>query len=110
MTAAIALPVTAALTALLHELAEEIPDALSTPFTFATLWADLARLVGEPLPADVATVLDAPVPLAPPVPAAAIRRGSYADHQSQFPELYAIPRGDQTITQILARCPHPTRR
>lgn len=46
----------------------------------------------------------------PPVPAAPVRRGSYMDHRSQFPELYAIPRGDLTITEILARCPHPTRR
>ncbi len=101
MTAAIALPVTAALTALLHELAEELPDVLSTPFTFAALWADLARVAGEPVPRDVAAVLDAPVP---------VRRGSYRDHAAQFPELALLPRGDLTITQILARCPHPTRR
>jgi len=62
---------------------------LSTPFTFATLWADLARLAGEPLPADVAAVLDAPLDLAPlPVP---VLRGSYADHVRQFPELIREP-------------------
>ncbi len=99
---------------------------LSTPFTLAALWADLARLAGEPLPADVAAVLDAPVPLAPEFPRGNTSvvpaleqftqvnplpcRGSYADHRSQFPELYAIPRGDLTITEIMARCPHPTRR
>jgi len=83
MTTAIAVPVTAVLTALYAELAEEIPDVLSTPFTFATLWADLARLAGEPLPADVAAVLDAPLDLAPlPVP---VLRGSYAAHPDQFP-------------------------
>ncbi len=107
MTAAIAAPVTAALTALLHELAEELPDVLSTPFTFAALWDDLARIVGEPVPAAVAAVLDAPVPLAPPVP---VHRGSYRDHAAQFPERYTLPRGDLTITEIMARCPHPTRR
>jgi len=102
------------LLALVAELrAEDVPDPLSTPFTLAALWDDLARLAGEPLPADVAAALDAPldlVPLAPPVPSAAIRRGSYADHAAQFPELYSLPTGDLTITQILARCPHPTRR
>ena len=107
MTVAIAAPVTAALAALYAELAAEIPDALNARFSFATMWCDLARLAGEPLPADVAAVLDAPLDLAPAAP---VRRGSYQDHRAQFPELYAIPRGDLTITQILARCPHPTRR
>jgi len=51
-----------------------------------------------------------PLALAPPVPTAPVRRGSYADHRSQFPELYVIPTGDLTITEIMARCPHPTRR
>lgn len=101
MTIATFRPVTAALTALYEELAEELPDALSTRFTLAALWDDLARLAGEPLPADVAVALDAPVP---------VRRGSYADHRLNFPELYAIPRGDLTITAIMACCPHPTRR
>lgn len=101
MITMITTPINAALTALYAELADEIPDALTESFTFAGLWADLCRLAGEPLPADVAAVLDAPMP---------VRRGSYRDHAAQFPELYAIPRGDLTITQILARCPHPTRR
>jgi len=87
MTTALTAPVTAALTALYAELAEEIPDVLSTPFTFATLWADLARLAGESLPADVAAVLDAPLDLAPlPLP---VLRGSYAAHADQFVEVYA---------------------
>ncbi len=67
MTTAITMPITAALTALYAELAEEIPDVLTETFTFAGLWADLARLADEPLPADVAAVLDAPLDLAPPV-------------------------------------------
>ncbi len=107
MTTALAAPVTAALTALYAELAEEIPDVLTESFTFAGLWADLCRIAGEPVPRDVAAVLDAPMPLPPP---ALVRRGSYADHRMQFPELYAIPRGEMTITEIMARCPHPTRR
>jgi len=74
-------PVTAALTALLEELAAEIPDVLTETFTFAGLWADLARLAGEPLPADVAAVLDAPLDIMPPV---AVHRGSYAAHAEQF--------------------------
>ncbi len=103
--------VNALLLALVAELrAEDVPDPLNERFTLAAIWADLARLAGETVPPAIVLALDAPVPVAPPVPAAAIRRGSYADHRSQFPELYAIPRGDLTITEILARCPHPPRR
>ncbi len=69
MTIAIAAPVTAALTALYAELAEEIPDVLNAEFSFATIWADLARVAGELVPRDVAAVLDTPLDLAPmPVP------------------------------------------
>ena len=78
--------VNAAFTALLEELAEEIPDVLTTPFTFAGLWTDLCRIVGEPVPRDVAAVLDAPLDLVPPVPPL---RGSYAEHRQQFAEVYA---------------------
>lgn len=95
------MPVNALLLALVAELrAEDVPDVLSTRITLAAVWADLARIAGETVPADVAAVLDAPVPLAPPVP---VHRGSYADHRSQFPELYTLPRGDLTITEIMAR-------
>ncbi len=87
MTTAITMPITAALTALYAELAEEIPDVLTETFTFAGLWADLARLAGEPLPADVAAVLDAPLDLAPV--AVPVYRGSYAAHAAQFAELHA---------------------
>ncbi len=72
--------------ALYAELAEEIPDVLTETFTFAGLWADLCRIAGEPLPRDVAAVLDAPLDLAPPVP---VYRGSYAEHSTQFAEVYA---------------------
>ncbi len=79
MTIATTAPVTAALTALYAELAVEIPDVLSTPFTFATLWADLARLAGEPVPRDVAAVRDAPLALVPVLPLTerSPLRGSY---------------------------------
>jgi len=71
------------LTMPLHELAEEIPDVLTETFTFAGLWADLCRIAGEPVPRDVAAVLDAPLDLAPvPVP---VYRGSYAAHSAPFP-------------------------
>jgi hypothetical protein len=76
-------PITAALTALLHELAEEIPDVLTQEFSFAALWADLARVAGEPVPRDVAAVLDSPLGFVPVV------RGSYAAHDRQFAKLYA---------------------
>ncbi len=48
--------VTAALTALYAELAEEIPDVLTETFTFAAIWNDLAR---------IAACLDAPLDLVP---------------------------------------------
>jgi len=89
ITTAIAAPVTAALTALYAELAEEIPDVLTESFTFAALWADLARIAGEPLPGDVAAVLDAPLDLAPPTAPFVPQRGSYAAHAEQFAEAYA---------------------
>ncbi len=50
------------MTTLVDELAEhDVPDALAQPITLAALWADLARLAGEPLPRWVASRLDAPV-------------------------------------------------
>ena len=52
--------------ALYAELAaEEIPAVLTERFTFAALWADLARLAGEPVPRDVAAVLDTPIGFVP---------------------------------------------
>ncbi len=73
--------ITSALTMLIEELAADgVPNVLHESFTFAALWADLARIAGEPLPADVAAVLDAPLDLAP-VP---VYRDSYAEHSAQF--------------------------
>lgn len=52
--------------ALVAELeAGEVPAPLTQEFTLAALWADLARIAGEPLPRDVAAVLDAPLGLVP---------------------------------------------
>ena len=49
------------LAALCDELAEgDVPAPLAQPLTLAFLWADLARLAGEPVPPDVAAYLDAP--------------------------------------------------
>ncbi len=83
MTMPIAAPVTAALTALYAELAEEIPDVLTESFTFAGLWADLCRIAGEPVPCDVAAVLDAPLALVPVL--VAVLRGAYAAHSAPLP-------------------------
>lgn len=58
--------INAAMTLLLAELAaDEIPDVLTERFTFACLWGDLARLAGEPVPRDVAAVLDRPLDYVP---------------------------------------------
>ncbi len=69
MTTTITTPINVAMTQLLHELAEEVPGALTAEFSLACLWADLCRIAAEPVPADVAAGLDAPLDLAPlPVP------------------------------------------
>jgi len=86
MTTATAAPVTAALTLLYEELAAEIPDVLTESFTFAALWADLARIAGETVPPALVLALDDPIALVPPVP---VRRGSYAAHRREFPEACA---------------------
>jgi len=46
--------------ALVAELtADEIPQPLAQRFTLAAVWQDLARLAGEPLPAEAAAIVDA---------------------------------------------------
>ena len=66
--------------ALVAELeANEIPDPLAERFTLANVWADLVRLAGEPVPAEVAAVVDGVLdqqiaPLARPMQA------GYADY------------------------------
>jgi len=71
------------MTLLVAELTEgEIPMPLAQEFTLANIWADLARIAGEELPADALAVvgraLDATIE---PV---MVRRGSYAEHALQF--------------------------
>jgi len=64
--------------------AEEVLAPLAQRFTLANIWADLARLAGEALPAvAVAVVGDTLDTICEPLPL----RGSYRDHAAQFPEL-----------------------
>jgi len=66
------------LRALVAEMAAgDVPDPLAQPCTLALVWSVLARLAGEPLPAEVAALVDAPTPLqrVRPVPKRAIRCG-----------------------------------
>lgn len=52
---------TALMAALVAELEEgDVPAPLRQDFSLATLWCDLARLAGEPVPAEVAAILDGP--------------------------------------------------
>lgn len=52
---------TALMAALVAELeAEDIPAPLHQDFCLATVYADLARLAGEPVPPEVAAILDGP--------------------------------------------------
>ncbi len=73
--------INAIMAALVSELAEgEIPNPLAQRFTFASVWADLARLAGEPVPAEVAAIVNGVldqqiVPLTIPIPVA-----RYADY------------------------------
>jgi hypothetical protein len=54
------------LAALVEELVEGgMDDPLAEPLTLAALWSDLARIAGEPLPADVAALVDGPRPIRP---------------------------------------------
>ncbi len=58
--------INALMAALVAELAADgIPEVLTERFTFACLWSDLARLAREPLPRDVAAVLDRPLDFVP---------------------------------------------
>ena len=61
-----------AMAALLVELIEgDVPASLTAELPVFTVWADLCRLAGEPVPAAVAALLDAPaaacLPAVPPV-------------------------------------------
>ncbi len=68
------------LRALVAEMAAgDVPDPLAQPCTLALVWADLARLAGESLPAEVAALVDAPIPLRRlrPVPERATRHEAW---------------------------------
>lgn len=70
------------LRALVDEMAAgDVPDPLALPCTLALVWADLARLAGESLPAEVAALVGAPTPLRPirAVPKPRRSRGLPAD-------------------------------
>jgi len=73
----------ALMAALVAELEDgDVPTPLSTRFTLANIWADLARLAGETLPADALAVVGRAldVTYAP----LAVRRGRYAEHALEF--------------------------
>lgn len=77
--------INALMAALVAELADgEIPQPLAQRFTLANIWADLARLAGEELPAAaLAVVGDTLDTICEPLPLC----GSFRDHATQFPEL-----------------------
>jgi len=53
-----------AMRALIAEMAAgDVPDPLGQPCTLALVWADLCRLTAEPLPPEVAALIDAQIPL-----------------------------------------------
>lgn len=91
-----------ALAALVAELADnDIPDPLARRFPLACIWADLARIAGEAVPAEVAAILDAP----------AVHRLPVAEVRRWVPPGFDcwsdLPDDGPTISEILARCPHP---
>jgi hypothetical protein len=75
-----------AMVPLVAELEEhEILQPLSTRFTLADVWADLARIAGEELSAEAATVVGAALDVAcDSLPVAVPVRGSYADYTREF--------------------------
>ena len=72
-----------AMAALVAELEEgEVPAPLSTRFTLANIWSDLAHLAGEELPADALAVVGRALDAT--IEPTFVRRGSYAEHTLQF--------------------------
>jgi len=60
-------PINVLMAALVIELIEnDIPSPMTQELAVFALWSDLARLAGEPVPAAVAALLDAPATLCPP--------------------------------------------
>lgn len=75
--------INALMVALVAELTEnEIPAPLSKRFTLAMVWADLARLAGEELPADALAVVGRALDTT--IEPVLVRRGSYANHALEF--------------------------
>ena len=62
--------VTDALTLLIEELAGDVPDPLAERLTLATIWSDLARIAGEPVPMPVRLLIDGPPEGQMPLPPA----------------------------------------
>lgn len=62
-----------ALAALVAELeVGDVPSPLRESFTLALVWSDLARIAGEPVPPEVAAILDGPAVAR--LPRASVRR------------------------------------
>ena len=73
----------ALMTTLVAELADgEVPAPLSTRFTLANVWADLARIAGEELPADALAAVGRALDVT--IEPTRVRRGSYAEHAPEF--------------------------
>ncbi len=69
--------------ALVAELTEgEIPLPLSQRFTLANVWADLARLAGEELPAEALAVVGRALDAT--IEPTFVRRGRYAEHAPEY--------------------------
>jgi len=65
--------------ALVAELEDgEIPMPLAQSFTLANIWADLARLAGEELPAEALAVVGRALDVT--IEPVGARRGRYAEH------------------------------
>jgi len=73
----------ALMAALVAELEDgEIPQPLAQSFTLANVWADLARLAGEELPAEALAVVGRALDAT--IEPTFVRRGRYAEHARQF--------------------------
>jgi hypothetical protein len=77
------LTINALMSALVAELEEgEIPMPLAQSFTLANVWADLARLAGEELPAEALAVVGRALDAT--IEPTRVRRGPYAEQARQF--------------------------
>ena len=77
------LTINEAMALLVAELsADEIPAPLSQRFVLANIWADLARLAGEALPAEALAVVGRALDTT--IEPVMVRRGSYAEHALEF--------------------------